>query len=247
VRDLQVWFNLAWIDPHHAATDPVLRELVSKGRDFAEGDKEPILRTQLDLLHRVLGRYQEVRRRGQAEVITSPYYHPILPLLCDVTVAKEARPDLKLPRRRFSHPEDAATQLRLAVEAHARTFGARSAGLWPPEAAISDAALDVIGEQGFSWLISDEGVLARTLDTGIARDGEGRVMRPDVLYAPYRIDRKRPLTIVFRDAKLSNLIGFDYQTSGAEQAAADLVSRLHAIRERQDPVSYTHLTLPTKA
>jgi len=235
VRDLQVWFNLAWIDPHQAATDPVLRELVSKGRDFAEGDKEPILRTQLDLLGRVLSKYQEVQQRGQAELITSPYYHPILPLLCDVASAKDARPDLKLPRRPFAHPEDAAAQLRLAMDAHARTFGARSSGLWPPEAAISDPTLDLIAEQGVAWLLSDEGVLARSLDTGIARDGEGQVMRPDVLYSPYRIDRKVPVTVAFRDAKLSNLIGFDYQNSAPEQAAADLISRLHAIRERQDP------------
>ncbi|HYS28522.1 MAG TPA: glycoside hydrolase family 57, partial [Candidatus Limnocylindria bacterium] len=118
VRDLQVWFNLSWIDPHQAETDPTLRDLVGKGRDFSEEDKEPILRAQLDLLHRVLGKYQDVQRRGQAELITSPYYHPILPLLCDVASAKETRPDLKLPRRPFAHPEDAAAQLELALEAH---------------------------------------------------------------------------------------------------------------------------------
>jgi starch synthase len=235
VRDLQVWFNLSWIDPHHAANDAVLRELVRKGRDFTEEDKEPILRTQLDLLHRTLGKYQDVQRRGQAELITSPYYHPILPLLCDVAAAREARTDLKLPRRRFAHPEDAAQQVRLAMDAHAKTFGARSSGLWPPEAAISEPALDLVAEQGLSWILSDEGVLARSLDATISRDGEGRVMRPDVLYSPYRVDRKAPLITVFRDAKLSNLIGFDYQNSAAEPAAADLVGRLHAIQERQDP------------
>jgi starch synthase len=235
VRDLQVWFNLSWIDPHQAETDPTLRELVRKGRDFTEEDKEPILRAQLDLLHRVLGKYQDVQERGQAELITSPYYHPILPLLCDVASAKETRPDLKLPRRPFAHPEDAAAQLELALEAHAHTFGARPKGLWPPEQAISDPVLDLASARGLTWLLSDEGLLARSLDTTIGRDGEGRVMRPDVLYTPYRVDRQAPLSTIFRDAKLSNLIGFDYQTYGADQAASDLVGRLHAIRERQDP------------
>ncbi len=234
--DLQLWFNLSWIDPEAVRADPVLRELVAKGRDFSEADKEPVLRAQSDLMGRVLAKYREVHARGQIELATSPYYHPILPLILDVSSARVTNPQLTLPRRPFAHREDAREQLRLAVEAHQRTFGDAPSGLWPPEAAVSDEVPALAAEQGLRWLVSDEGVLARSLETGIHRDGEGRVMRPDLLYSPYQWERDgNRVHIVFRDTRLSNLIGFDYQNSTAEQAATDLISRLHAIRERQNP------------
>ena len=37
-RDLQIWFNLAWVDPDYLAQEP-FKALVDKGRDFSEEDK----------------------------------------------------------------------------------------------------------------------------------------------------------------------------------------------------------------
>jgi len=81
LRDLQVWFNLSWIGPEVISADARLGELVRKGRDFSEDDKEPVFSAHFDLLRKVLPKYREVQDRGQAELITSPYYHPILPLI----------------------------------------------------------------------------------------------------------------------------------------------------------------------
>ncbi len=238
VRDLQLWFNLSWIDPEAIQGDSVLRALVRKGRDFSEDDKEPVLVKQFELMAHVLPQYHEVERRGQAELITSPYYHPILPLICNVAAARMATPHLTLPRRPFSHPEDADEQVRLAVDAHQRLFSRRPVGLWPPEAAVGEAVIGLVARHGLRWMISDESVLSRSLETAIHRDGEGRVMRPDLLYTPYRVERQgHAIDLVFRDAKLSNLISFEYQNYSAEQAASDLIARLHAIRERQEPAS----------
>jgi starch synthase len=234
LRDLQVWFNLSWIGPEVMDRDPVIAELVRKGRDFAEADKEPVFNAQLELLRKVLPAYREVQQRGQAELITSPTYHPILPLIADIGVARVARADLAMPRRPFAHPEDAAEQLRGGIESHRRSFGVRPRGLWPPEQAISEDVVRLAADQGIEWLLSDEAILARSLSTSIARDGEGQVMQPDVLYAPYRMQAAgSPIHLLFRDGRLSNAIGFEYQNSAAEEAAKDLVDRLKVIGQRQ--------------
>src|ERR1700686_1954195 len=116
LRDLLVWFNLSWIGPEVMERDPQIAELVRKVRDFSDADIEPVLRVQFVLLRKVPPKYRELQERGQAELIPSPYHHPILPLLADLGISRVARPDLKMPRRPFKHLDDAAEQLRLGIE-----------------------------------------------------------------------------------------------------------------------------------
>src|SRR2546429_398235 len=234
LRDLQVWFNLSWIGPEVISADARLGELVRKGRDFSEDDKEPVFSAHFDLLRKVLPKYREVQDRGQAELITSPYYHPILPLIADLGIARVARPDLAIPRRRFTHPDDAAEQVRLGIESHTLHFSNRPRGIWPPEAAVSDDVARLAAEQGLDWLLSDEAILARSSGSAINRDGDGRLMQPELLYAPYRVQTGGPpIHLVFRAGRPSNAIGFEYQNSGPDEAAKDLIDRLHGIQRRQ--------------
>src|SRR5256714_4100016 len=239
LRDLLVWFNLSWIGPEAMEKDPEIAELVRKGRHFSDSDVEPVLRVQFELLRKVLPQYRALQERGQAELITSPYYHPILPLIADLGIARVARPDLAMPRAIFKHPDDAAEQLRLGLEAHRRHFGRRPRGGWPPEAAVSEEAVRLAADHGLEWILSDEGVLSRSLASPITRDAHGQVIQAEQLYAPYRVQRNGPpIHLVFRDATLSNAIGFDYQNSPADEAAADLVRRLRAIQQRQQDTPF---------
>jgi len=234
LRDLQVWFNLSWIGPEVMERNAVIGELVRKGRDFTEADKEPIFSAQFELLRKVLPTYREVQDRGQAELITSPAYHPILPLIADLGIARVARPDLAMPRRAFAHPEDAAEQLRRGIESHTRSFGVRPRGMWPPEQAISEDIVQLAADQGFEWMLGDEAILARSLSSSLARDGQGQLMQPDALYSPYRVQTgASPIHLLFRDGRLSNAIGFEYKNSSADEAAKDLVDRLKDIGQRQ--------------
>ena len=121
----------------------------------------------------VLPAYREAAARGQIEISTTPFYHPILPLLCDSDMARVANPGTPLPRRAFRHPEDAREQLRRAQEYHERVFGAKPVGLWPSEGSVSDQALAIAAEEGFQWFATDEGVLGRTLNVGFFRDATG--------------------------------------------------------------------------
>ena len=235
MRDLQVWFNLAWCDPVWVEADPRLAELKRKDRDFAEKDKLPLFEAQKEMMARVIPKYRELADRGQAELTFTPYYHPILPLLCHVDSARTASPQIKLPERHFSHREDAERQIELGQGLFQRLIGRRPAGMWPSEMAVGESVVGLASRAGVDWMISDEEVLGRSIDAHFWRDGEGRVNLPANLYKPYRMDREgQSLSMVFRDSVLSNLVSFDYQRMASADAARDLVNRLKRIREQQD-------------
>jgi hypothetical protein len=128
----------------------------------------------------------------------------------------------------FACPEDAVEQMRQAVEFHRAHFGREPQGMWPSEGAVGEDILHLL-PPCIRWLASDEGVLARSLGVEIQRDGYGQVTNPQVLYQPYLRGQR---SIVFRDHILSDLIGFTYQQMPGQQAAEDLVNRLHHIRHR---------------
>ena len=235
MRDLQVWFNLAWCDPVWVDSDPRLSELKRKDRDFTEKDKPPLFEAQMEMMARVIPKYRELAERGQAELTFSPYYHPILPLLAHVDSARTASPQIKLPERHFSHREDAERQIELGQGLFERLIGRRPSGMWPSEMAVGESVVGMAVRAGVDWMISDEEVLARSIDVHMSRDGEGRVNAPGQLYRPYKMDREgQSLSMVFRDSLLSNLVSFDYQRMPSADAARDLVNRLRRIREQQD-------------
>lgn len=225
--DLQVWHKLAWVDPVYLDGDPRVQRLVQKGRAFTEDDKEKLRDVELEILRRVIPEYREAAERGQVELSTSPFYHPILPLLCDTDIYLKTHPSSGVPRPPFRHPEDAAEQLARARECHQRLFGHKPAGLWPSEGSVSDAAAELAARAGFGWMATDEAILGRTLGREFRRDGHGWLEEPDALYRPYAVKTgSHEIGCLFRDHALSDLIGFVYAGWQADAAAKDFVDRL---------------------
>ena len=227
IRDLQVWHKLAWIDPLYVERDERVRALVGKGRRFTEDDKATLRAVELELLRKVVPEYREAAARGQIEISTSPFYHPILPLLCDSDIYLRTHPASRMPRERFRRPEDAAEQLSRAIALHERLFGRRPDGLWPSEGSVSDAMVPLVAAAGFQWMATDEEILAKTTGHELTRDARGRVEKPESLYRPYRVGQEgRQVACGFRDHSISDLIGFSYASWPAESAADDFVERL---------------------
>ncbi len=235
-RDLIAWFNLTWIDPNHLEKDRDLRRLVAKGKGFTTSDIRLIHHKQRAIARKAFPLYEKLQGKGQLEITTTPFYHPILPLLEDNRSARDATPGIELPKTPFSFPEDVGAQIRLARKAHRRRFGRMPDGLWPSEGAVSQAILPWVLEGGFSWLASDEGVLGKSIGKFFERDEHGFVKEPRLLYRPYRtlIEGTPGPAIVFRDHELSDRIGFLYHSWPGAQAAEDLVIRLKMIRRRID-------------
>ncbi|MBV9386054.1 MAG: glycoside hydrolase [Chroococcidiopsidaceae cyanobacterium CP_BM_ER_R8_30] len=227
--DLLAWHNLAWIDPLFW-DDPEIAAWLQQGRDFTLSDRQRIYSKQRQILSRIIPQHRQMQEAGQLEVTTTPYTHPILPLLADTNASQVAVPNMTLPMRRFQWAEDIPRHLRLSWDLYRDRFGREPLGLWPSEQSVSPQILPDIVKQGFQWICSDEAVLGWTLKHFFHRGGNGNVLEPELLYQPYRLTTTAgDLAIVFRDHRLSDLIGFTYASMEPKHAAEDLVRNLEAI------------------
>ncbi len=232
-EDLLAWHNLCWFDPIFQEEDPQIRSWIAQDKDFTLQDRQAIYAKQREILDRILGQHRRMQESGQIEVTTTPYTHPILPLLANTDCGQVARPQMSLPRSRFNWPEDVGTHLRLGKENYEARFGCEPRGLWPSEQSVSPTVLPEMAKAGFKWIVSDEGVLGSSIGHFFERDNYGHVQSPDLLYRPYKVETPAgPLSMVFRDHRLSDLIGFDYAKRPAEEAAKDFIEQLEAISRR---------------
>ena len=218
-RDLQVLSQLAWFDEEFQAHDPEVKGLIAKERNYTLDDQAVMARKQREIIAQVVPVHKEFAARGQIEISTTPFYHPILPLICDSNIAAVSHPGIPLPSR-FRYPDDARYQLKSAREFIQREFGRAPIGLWPSEGSVSDEALAIAAEVGFEWAATDNGVLAQTLR---------KTAGPDLTYRSYLWQHEQPsLRMIFRDHFLSDLIGFEYSKMGAAEAADHFLDRIRA-------------------
>jgi len=238
LRDLQMWFNLAWFGVEAREGSVALpngdsvsvRRFVAQGRGFSHHDIECVLAEQLKLLAALVPLHRALRDKGQVELSTSPFFHPVLPLLVDSDRATVDRPGASLPRR-FSHPEDAVAQVRMAVVDYTRRFGEPPRGMFPPEAAVSQAVVPCFASQGIRWLVSDARVLERSGKFGY------RIDDPNVTCRPYRAEEgSEALSIFFRDPALSDAICQGHDPGGDSEGLANRI--VQEIKERFSRRSY---------
>jgi alpha-amylase/alpha-mannosidase (GH57 family) len=226
--DLQVLSQITWFDEFFLE-DKDIAQLVHKARGYSRDDQLFALAKQKEFLGRVLPAYATAAQRGGIEISTSPFYHPILPLLCDTDQGRVSFPGLPLPQQRFQHPEDAEEQLRRGLDLHERVFGVRPRGVWPSEGSVSDEVIAIGHKLGINWMATDEGVLGRSIGHLFSRDNDGRLTADsaDKLYTLYRYQKAGvSMHMLFRDHTLSDLIGFVYSGMGASDAANHLINRI---------------------
>lgn len=219
LRDLQVLFNLAWFGFAARVEYPLITALEQKGRDFTEDEKRKVLDLQIAVMRRVLPMYRRLAESGRIEITTTPYHHPILPLLIDTDTARRCQPDAALPPRAQAL-DDAAIEVERAIDRHAETFGVAVTGVWPAEGAVSPEAVALLAERGAEWFVTDEAQLWGSVPGGETRRAD--------LYRPYRVcvGDAPPISAVFRDRTLSDLIGFTYARNPPDVAVDDLIGRI---------------------
>jgi alpha-amylase/alpha-mannosidase (GH57 family) len=235
VTDLQVLSQIAWMDELFL-DDPQIKELVRKGRDYSLDDQQMVIKKQKEFMGKVLPAYKAAAERGGIEISTSPYYHPILPLVCDTNLGAVSHPGLPLPKARFRHPEDAQAQITRGIALHEQVFGTRPRGMWPSEGSVSNEVLAMAHDLGLQWLATDEGVLGRSTGSSFPRDAGGCIepAGAEKLYQVFRWEQEnKTVHVLFRDHSLSDLIGFVYSKLHAGEAAEDLIRR---IKKSAEPV-----------
>src|ERR1700728_3104502 len=233
--DLQVLSQIAWFDEFFLDEKDVVA-LIRKERDYSLEDQSFVIAYERELLAKVLPAHAEAAKKGSIEISATPFYHPILPLVCDTNAGGASSPGLPLPQNRFRHPEDAREQLIRGLDLHEKVFGVRPKGIWPSEGSVSEEVLAIAHSVGVQWMATDEGVLGRTTGLFFARDGNGRLPAHlgEKLYNIHQYENgSAAMHLVFRDHTISDLIGFVYSGMPPEDAARHLINN---IKEAARPV-----------
>ncbi|MCG2677113.1 glycoside hydrolase family 57 protein [bacterium] len=229
IRDLQVLFNLAWFGYGLRKEEKEIDSLFKKGGHFSEGDKELVLKKQREAIARIIPMYRKLQEEGRIEISTSPFYHPILPLL-----------NQDDPRQEFDFKEDIPTQMESAISFHKELFGLSPRGCWPPEGSVSQGIIPYLVERGIEWIATDEEILTESLKAAggeLRPDGRGE-KREDILYQPFQY---QGLTILFRDKNFSNTISFNCYKEDPQVAVRNFLGGLAGIREKVNHLPGDHL------
>lgn len=236
IIDLLVWYHLAWMGETERRNNHFLQELMDKGTCYTLKERRRLLKLVGELLSSVIDKYRKLSERGQIELSMTPYAHPIMPLLIDIETGRDAMPDVDLPEVR-QYP-DGAARARWHMEEGLATFeqyfGKRPMGCWPSEGGVSEAALKILDEYGFSWAASGESVFRHSL----ARK-ENSSLGNASLYQGFCAGDSN-VACFFRDDGLSDLIGFTYSDWHADDAVANLIQHLENIadstRDQKNPL-----------
>ncbi len=241
LADLLVWYHLVWMGESVRRGSELVARLMTKGSQFTYIERKELFNLIGALIADVVPRYRKLAERGQIEISTTPYNHPIMPLLLDFEAARESEPNAPLPQA----PQYPGGRTRVhahlsnAMESHARNFGAEPHGMWPSEGGVSRATLKLLAEHGCEWTATGQAVLANSL----LREMNDNPLpgSSGYLYKPYLVETGgKPIYCFFRDDRLSDKIGFEYAKWRGDDAAADFVRQLEEILqhapEQDDPV-----------
>jgi alpha-amylase/alpha-mannosidase (GH57 family) len=230
LADLITWYHLSWIGEAERRNTPIFAELSLKGQDFSPVDRLRLREFIGNVLRGIIPRYRALAERGQIELSATPYSHPLAPLLISFSSARDATPAVVLPNVP-DYPggaERVRAHLTLACRAHAQWFGTKPEGIWPAEGGVSESLLRLMAEADIRWTATSAAVLANSL-RGVAGQGEPG---EDEVHRGYSVAAAPGPVVFFRNEQLSDLIGFEYRSWWAGDAARDFVGRLDAIRAR---------------
>ena len=231
--DMATWMNLVWFDPLWVSKSEELQSYFSQGRNFTLKQRRRLIEIEREIIRQTIPVYKRLQKSGQIEITTTPYYHPILPLLIDTNTARLPTPYTSLPKNGYFHRDDARVQLEKGLHLYEKMFGTKARGMWPSELSVSPAACELIAQQGIKWIVLDEALLTKTTDQGIYRDHHGNLNNPDVICQPYKLCvGDEELAVFFREVVLSNEIGFSYGGRNPIEASTAMYMRLKHIQQK---------------
>ena len=232
--DIMMLFNLVWFDPIWKKVYPELKEFEDKGSNYNLEDRKKLIDLNRKIIKQIIPTFKKYQDDGRIEILTSPYNHPILPILINPKDLKTPFLKHQLPDCKISLIVDVKEQIKMAFEKIKNTFGKEPQGFWPSEHCISQKTLDVLANLGIKWVITDESVLSNSLKKEFVRDFRGCYEDPyDVcsLYL-YKTNQDKEIDIIFRDSVIPNLIGFEYPHHDSVLCANDLFDRIKTVHDK---------------
>lgn len=228
--DTQVHLLLAWLGEVSLREQTLPQRLLKKDSYFTESEKDQLLSFCSELLAKVLPAHAQAWRDNEIDITTTPFFHPILPLLQDFSAARVALPELSIPRTSSNMEQDIAehiTEGKKYVENVMQELGCGEktiSGFWPSEGSVSPQIIPYFAQENVRWISTDAGIFFNTMRT------QRQNYAPKDLYKPYRLPSSQgDVFIFFRDTELSDLIGFTYSQWEAKAAVNDFLGRLRNI------------------
>jgi len=220
--DLEVLYLLSWCGVYLREHDETVKMLLAKGENFSHEEKIGLLKALSVFIKKIIPYYQKLMQKGRIEVSTTPFNHPISPLLLNIENGKRANPDTPIPHVEGSLHDDAVEQTERAIAYYQKVFGTKPTGFWPAEGAVSYEFLNILSEHQIKWAATDEEILYKTLKT----HDKNTIYRRNRLYF-----KEDSIALFFRDHALSDLMGFTYSGWDADKAVEDFIARLKRIHE----------------
>ena len=231
--DLLVWYHLAWCGESLRRNNKIIQSLMSKGALFTLEDRKALFKVIGETISGLIPRYKALMQAKQIEISTTPYYHPILPLLLDFKSTVDVMPYAPLPKtaKYAGGLTRAAAHVDAANQYHKNLFGEKPRGMWPAEGGVSNAALSLMAEHGVEWAATGQSVLANSL----FKSQLPAYDKQTYLYQPYRVTNgKQDILCFFRDDGLSDKIGFEYAKLHTPDAVSDFIKTLEHIGQSSD-------------
>ena len=232
--DIMMLFNLVWFDNIWKDVYPELRAFEEKGRNYDLKDRQALIELNRQIIRQIIPTFKKYQDDGRIEILTSPYNHPILPILINPNDLKTPSFKHELPDCKIALMVDVKEQIRMAFEKITDTFGRAPKGIWPSEHCVSQKTLDVLANMGAEWVITDESVLSNSIKKEFVRDFRGCYEDPyDVcsLYL-YKTKREKEVNIVFRDGVIPHMITFEYPHHDSVLCANDLFDRIKTVYDK---------------
>lgn len=212
--DLAVLFNLAWIDYDYIMNTPELKALYEKVDEggYTRDDVKTVLNAQLWLLNHTFEEHEKINYllgNGNVEVTVVPYAHPIGPILND-----------------FGWESDFDAHVKKSHELYKKYLGdgrVTPQGGWAAESALNDKTLEILAENGWQWVMTDQLVLDRL---GVEKTIEN-------YHKPWVAEFNGKKIYLFpRDHALSDRVGFTYSGMNQYQAVQDFVNELLKLQKQ---------------
>lgn len=214
--DFEVLFMLAWCGNYLRQENTLVKALLKQEKGFTQDNKAQLLKTLCVFIETILPFYARLQKEGVISLSTTPYNHPILPLLLDMKNAKRANEHTTIVDNPMSLRDDAIEQVERSIKLYEETFGIKPTGFWPAEGAVDEESIYIYKERGIFWIATDEAILFKSLED------ETRSR----LYKPYTF---KGMTIGFRDHALSDLIGFNYRFKSGHDASEHFMQMIEPI------------------
>lgn len=220
LNELEVLFLLSWCGNFLRENSNLIKALLNQGRGYSHEQKNLLLDELYSFLSQIIPYYKKLAEKKQIAISTTPFYHPILPLLLDRNSAKDAKKDVILPNSFENYEDFASLQVTKAIDFFKEKFDYAPNGFWPSEGSVSMKTIDLLSSNGVNWIATDEEILFKSLNN----------FNKEILYKPYTIKSKeQKVNLFFRDKYLSDLIGFEFSKKEPKEAAQDFISHLRNI------------------